>query len=83
MLSMGMQFLLREILVDKQLINKNCTINEPKLFFQDAFTDLYKKTVSFYLNIMHALGAVDIRIYLAPKSMVTQYQPRAMIFVLT
>ena len=32
---------------------------------------------------MHAWGAVDLRIYLAKKIMVTQYQPRAMNFVLT
>ena len=46
--------------------------------FQDAFNDLYND-----LNIMHAWGAVDLRIYLAKKIMVTQYQPRAMICVLT
>ena len=37
---------------------------------------------SFDLNIIHALRAVDFRIYLAHMIMVTQYQPRAMIFVL-
>ena len=38
---------------------------------------------SFDLIIMHALEAVDIRIYLSQKIMITQYKPRAMNFVLT
>ena len=51
--------------------------------FQGAFTDLYDIFFSYDLNIMHAWGAVDLKIYLAQKIMFTQYQPRAMIFVLT
>ena len=50
--------------------------------FQDPFIDLYHIFFSYDLNIMHTWDAVDLRIYLAKKIMVTQYQPRAMIFVL-
>ena len=38
---------------------------------------------SYAMNIMHAWGVVDLRIYLAQQIMVTQYQPWAMTFVLT
>ena len=36
--------------------------------FQDAFTDLYDIFFSYDLNIMHAWGLVDLRVYLAQKS---------------
>ena len=40
----GNAIFFRDIWVNKQLINKNSTIHEPKIvYFQEAFTDLYKK----------------------------------------
>ena len=36
--------------------------------FQDAFTNLYNIFFSYALNIIHAWGAVDLRIYLAQKN---------------
>ena len=51
--------------------------------FLDDFTDLSDIFFSYDLNIMHAWETMDLRIYLAKKSMVIQYQPRAMLFVLT
>ena len=36
--------------------------------FQDAFTDLYDNFFNFDLNIMHAWGVVDLRVYLAQKN---------------
>ena len=35
--------------------------------FQDAFTDLYDFFFSYDLNIMHAWGVVELRVYLAKK----------------
>ena len=75
---------LREIWLQKQVINKNCTINEPKMVhFQDAFIELYNK----YLVMTWTLcmpGKQWMLGFIWPKKiMVTQYQPRAMIFDLT
>ena len=36
--------------------------------FQDAFTDLDDIIFSYALNILHAWGVVDLRIYLAQKN---------------
>ena len=38
---MGMKFIFERNMTTKTGINKNCTINEPKIvYFQDAFKDL-------------------------------------------
>ena len=68
----------------KQVINKNCTINEPKMvYFQDAFIDLGNKFLLMTWTWCMP-GDKWILGYIWPKkNMVTQYQPRAMIFVLT
>ena len=44
---------------------------------------IFKTLSLFDLEIMHDLEAVDIRIFWQQQIMVTQYKPRAMIFVLT
>ena len=53
-----------------------------KLSISRRFHRFGKYFFSYDLNMMHDWGAVDLRIYLAKKIMVTQYQPRAMTFVL-
>ena len=59
---------MREIQVQTQVIKKKCTINKPKMVnFHDSFTNLYKRFFCFVVNVMNSWGAVDFRIFLAPK----------------
>ena len=80
---MAYNLLLREIGLQKPFINKNCTINEPNVYFQDAFIDLDNKFLIMTWTWCMS-GEQWILGFIWPKKIiVTQYQPRAMIFVLT
>ena len=75
--------LITEIWLQKQVINKNCTINEQKMVhFQDAFTDLYDNILVMTWTLCMP-GEHWILGFIWPKKiMVTQNQPKAMTFVL-
>ena len=68
----------------KNRLSNNCTINEPKMVhFQDAFTDLYDNFLVMTWTLCMP-GELWILGFIWPKKiMVTKYQPRTMIFVLT
>ena len=74
---------MREIWLQKQVINKNCTINEPKMvYFQDALIYL-DNTFLVMTWIWCMSGEQWILGFIWPtKIVVSQYQPRAMTFVL-
>ena len=80
----GDDIFLREIWLQKQIVNQNCTIYESKIiYFQDAFIDLDNKFLVMTWTWCMP-GEQWILGFIWPtKIMVTQYQPRALIFVLT
>ena len=63
---------------------KKCTINEPKMVnFQVAFTNLYEKFDMLSLTLCMSVEQWISGFARHQKIMVSQYQPRAMIVILT